>query len=95
MDIKDLNIKRTVSCGQKPMNLLNANPIKWSNTLKEFAGKLPTNCFSVFDHFVILAYKGLRQGLTGPFSIKIKNKIEVEKVYGRKNVTRHSQCRCY
>ena len=22
------------------MNLLNANPIKWSNTLKEFVGKL-------------------------------------------------------
>ena len=25
---------------------------KWSNTLKKFVGKLPTNCLSVFDHFV-------------------------------------------
>ena len=32
---------------------LNANPAKWSNTLKQFVGKLPTNCLSVFDHFVI------------------------------------------
>ena len=26
---------------------------------KQFVGKLPTNCFSVFDHFVGLALKGL------------------------------------
>ena len=32
---------------------------KWSNTLKQFVGKLPTNCLSVFDHFVGLAFKGL------------------------------------
>ena len=38
---------------------LSANPTKWSNTLKEFVGKLPTNCLSVFDHFVGLAFKGL------------------------------------
>ena len=25
---------------------------------KQFAGKLPTNCLSVFDHFVGLALKG-------------------------------------
>ena len=36
------------------------SPTKWSNTLKQFVGKLPTNCLSVFDHFVILALKGLR-----------------------------------
>ena len=40
-------------------NLLHANPTKWSNTLKQFLGKLPTNCLSMFDHFVILARKGL------------------------------------
>ena len=40
-------------------NLLSANPTKWSNTLKRFVGKLPTNCLSVFGHFVILALKGL------------------------------------
>ena len=32
---------------------------KWSNTLKQFVRKLPTNCLSVFDHFVGLALKGL------------------------------------
>ena len=40
-------------------NPLSANPTKWSNTLKQFVGKLPTNCLSVFDHFVGLALKGL------------------------------------
>ena len=24
---------------------------KWSNTLKQVVGNLPTNCLSVFDHF--------------------------------------------
>ena len=38
---------------------LSANPIKWSNTLKHFVSNLPTNCLSVFDHFVKLALKGL------------------------------------
>ena len=32
---------------------------KWSNTLKQFFGKMPTNCLSVFDHFLGLALKGL------------------------------------
>ena len=39
-------------------NLLRATPTQGSNTLKQFAGKLPTN-LSVFDHFVGLALKGL------------------------------------
>ena len=37
------------------VNPLSANPTKWSNTLKQFVGKLPTDCLSVFDHFVELA----------------------------------------
>ena len=41
-------------------NPLNANFIKWSNTLKQFVGNLPTNCLSMFDHFVGLVLKGLR-----------------------------------
>ena len=40
-------------------NPLRANPTKWSNTLKQFAGKLPTNYLSVCDHFVILALRGM------------------------------------
>ena len=41
-------------------NPLSANPTKWSNTLKQFVGKKPTNCLSVFDHFVKLALKRLK-----------------------------------
>ena len=41
------------------INSLSASLTKWSNTLKQFVGKLPTNCLSVFDHFVRLALKGL------------------------------------
>ena len=41
------------------VNPLSANFTKWSNTLKQFVGKLPTNCLSVFNHFVELALKGL------------------------------------
>ena len=41
------------------INPLNAKITKWSNTLKQFTSKLPTNFLSVFDHFVGLAFKGL------------------------------------
>ena len=41
-------------------NPLNANPEKWSNTLKQIVGNLPTICLSVFDHFMNLALKGLK-----------------------------------
>ena len=41
------------------INPLRVNHTKWSSTLKQFVGKLPTNCLSVFDHFVGLALKGL------------------------------------
>ena len=42
------------------INPLNAKITKWSNTLKQFISKLPTNFLSVFDHFVGLAFKELR-----------------------------------
>ena len=41
------------------LNPLTANFTKWSITLKQFVGKLPTNCLSVFDHSVGLALKEL------------------------------------
>ena len=53
------------------LNPLSANPTKWSNTLKEFVGNLPTNCLSglsVFDHFVGLAHKGLNIVETDTFT---------------------------
>ena len=43
----------------KIVNRFSVNFIKWSNTLKKFVGNFPTNCLSVFDHFVGLALKGL------------------------------------
>ena len=50
-------------CLSKPrawrFNPLSANFTKWSNTLKQFVGKLPTNCLSEFEHFVGLALKRL------------------------------------
>ena len=52
---KNKKIKTLVAA----INPLSANFTKWSNTLKQFVGKLPTNCLSVFDHFVGLALKGL------------------------------------
>ena len=44
---------------QSTFNPFNANFTKWSNTLKQFVGNLPTNCLSVFDRFVGLALKRL------------------------------------
>ena len=45
---------------QARINPLSANLTKWSNTLKQFVGILPTNCLSVFDHFVGLTLEGLK-----------------------------------
>ena len=45
------------------LNPLSAKFIKWLNTLKQFVSKLPTNCLSVFDHFVGLALKLLNPSL--------------------------------
>ena len=48
-------------CGKiwtNDLNSLSANPTKWSNT-QTTRRLLPTNCLSVFDHFVGLAVKGL------------------------------------
>ena len=50
---------------------LSANPTKWSNTLKQFVGKLLTNCLSMFDYFVGLALKGLK----APTFVMLSNSI--------------------
>ena len=42
------------------VNPLSANPPKWSNTRKQFVVKLPTNCLSVFGHFVKLGLQGIK-----------------------------------
>ena len=41
------------------LNPLSVNITKWPNTLKQFVGKLLTNCLCVFDYFVGLVLKGL------------------------------------
>ena len=43
------------------INPLSAKLTKWPNTLKQFVGNLPTNCLSVFGHFMGLALKGLTE----------------------------------
>ena len=67
------------------INPLSTNPTKWSNTLKQFVGNLPTNCLSVFDHFVTLARKGLRIKLLhlryDKISELISNKLQQDQVY--------------
>ena len=45
----------------RAFNPLRVNHTKCSNTLKQFIGQQPINCFSVFDHFVGLALKGLSE----------------------------------
>ena len=50
---------QTLPATKPAINPLSANFTKWSNTLKQFVGNLPTNCLRVFGHFVGLALKGL------------------------------------
>ena len=61
LSFRDLWFK--IFCFTSFDNPFSANPTKWSNTPKQFVGNLPTNCLSVFDHFVGLTLKGLIQNL--------------------------------
>ena len=54
---KYLHFLRKKKKNHAPINPLSDNPTKWSNTLKQFVGKLLMNCLSVFDHFVGLSLK--------------------------------------
>ena len=51
----------------KNISPLSASFTKWSNTLKQFVGNLPTNRLGVFDHFVGLALKRLGRSLFESF----------------------------
>ena len=46
------------------VNPLSTNITKWSNTLKQFISKSPTNCLTVFDNFVGFALKVLGSGIS-------------------------------
>ena len=54
-----LNIYRTPGFPGITIRAVILNPLKWSNTLKQFVGNLPTNCLSVSDHFTKLVLKVL------------------------------------
>ena len=71
-------LRSTFSNGfRRLVNPLSTKFIKWSNTLKQFVGKLPTNCLSVFDHFVGLALKGLKYAQMGSFSLPCFSIVEL------------------
>ena len=57
------------------LNPLSSSPTKWLNTLKQFVGKLPTDCLSVFGHFVKLALKGLRYSKYWHSRIQTKKRL--------------------
>ena len=70
------------------INHLSTNFTKWSNTLKQFVGNLPTNCLSVFDHFVGLALKGLiftllRTHLSVPVNRVRKVKLSIKDIFNQ------------
>ena len=54
---RKIHSKMKTFCTGVSINPLNANPTKWSNTLKQLVGNLPANCLSVFDHLVNLVFK--------------------------------------
>ena len=60
-----------------PFKPLSAKLTKWPTTLKQFVGNLPTNCLSVFGHFVGLALKGLKSKdiIAIVFVVPISNNI--------------------
>ena len=67
------------------INPLNTNPTKWSNTLKQFVGNLPTNYLSVFGHFVGLVFKGLSESLKSNFSNKnvLITEVSLAKIFSK------------
>ena len=60
MTLRKLKYNNKLEEVANKFNALSANFTKWSNTFKQFVGKLLTNCLSVFDDFVGLVLKELR-----------------------------------
>ena len=57
------------------INPLSTNFPKWSNTLKQFIDKLCTNCLSVFDLFVGLALKELKNFVAQDSVLKCNTRL--------------------
>ena len=70
--LKNISLRYIFSLIFEPLN-----STKWSNTLKQFVGKLPTICFTVFDHFVRPELKGLRAYTWSRFQNLINEQLEV------------------
>ena len=86
-DTNQTYLRRCIKCIFNP---LSANPTKWSNTLKHFIGNFPTNCLSVFDHFVKLALKGLMYIFIGIFRVATCWKVcKSNKKYTKSNAAAH------
>ena len=62
------------------INSLSASLTKWSNRLKQFVGKWPTNCLSMFHHFVGLALKGLTEIIAAKYHHAFFLSIELDKM---------------
>ena len=62
------------------INSLSASLTKWSNRLKQFVGKWPTNCLSMFHHFVGLALKGLTEITAAKYHHAFFPSIELNKM---------------
>ena len=71
LDTTNVVVRKINCCFRLKVNPFSANPTRWSNTLKQFVGKLPTNYLSVFDHFLGLALKGLSVKVVLIFTIII------------------------
>ena len=57
------------------LNPLSTNPQNGQTYSKQFVGKLPTNCLSMFGHFVNLALKWLKniKWVKQPLSLAYRN----------------------
>ena len=65
--IVKLNLQLSNSHRRYCIYPLSTNFTKLSNAFKQFIGKLPTNCLSMFDHFVGLAPKELSFSLQNKY----------------------------
>ena len=99
---KNLLIVSQIQCACLCVNPLGANFINWSNTLKQFVGKLPTNCLRVFDHFVGLAFKRLKVDCMNAYQkhlfrkmIQIENKLTDQRTTSMSGIVPHYDNRNY
>ena len=69
-----------------PFKPLSANPTKWPNTLKQFVGKLPTNCLSVFGHFEIFVRNKERNIAKAVLTKRFFCKVRVLHAFGTSNM---------